>query len=135
MEKVFSSKIKSSISEYDKQLKGILKLQENKPVFTGVLEDFSKIIPVGVRINSIDIKTKGDKISVKTKKGSNKESANNENKFDFKIVGTVEDREDLLKFENNLRNSEVFLDLIIDLSNYDSENNSFKYSMTVDMNL
>ena len=126
--------IKASINEYDKQLKSILELQENKAVFTGVLEDFSKIIPPGVKINSIDIKPKSGEVLGKTKRDSNKESASNKGKFDFNIIGTIKDREDLLKFEDNLRNSEVFLDLIINLSNYDSENNNFRYSMTVYIN-
>ena len=120
--------IRISIGEYDKQLKIILELQEDRPAFTGVLEDFSKIIPAGVKIISIDIKPKADEVVRKTTK-----NANNVNKFDFNITGTVEDRESLLEFENNLRNSEVFTDLIIDLSNYDNKNNDFRYSMTTDI--
>ena len=53
------------------------------------------------------------------------------NKLDFKITGTVKDRENLLKFENNLRDSKTFVDLIIDLSNYDNKDNDFRYSMTI----
>lgn len=120
--------IRISIGEYDKQLKIILELQEDRPVFTGVLEDFSKIIPTGVKISSVDIKPKADEVVRKTTK-----NANNMNKFDFNITGTVEDRESLLEFENNLRNSEVFTDLIIDLSNYDNKNNDFRYNMTTDI--
>ena len=120
--------IRISIGEYDKQLKIILELQEDRPVFTGVLEDFSKIIPTGVKISSVDIKPKADEVVRKTTK-----NANNMNKFDFNITGTVEDRKSLLEFENNLRNSEVFTDLIIDLSNYDNKNNDFRYNMTTDI--
>ena len=120
--------IRISIGEYDKQLKIILELQEDRPAFTRVLEDFSKIIPTGVKISSIDIKPKADEVVKKTTK-----NANNMNKFDFNITGTVEDRESLLEFENNLRNSEVFTDLIIDLSNYDNKNNDFRYNMTTDI--
>lgn len=125
--------IKTSIREYDKQLKTILELQEDRSIFTGVLEDFSKIIFVGVKINSIDIKPKISEIVNKTKRGSNEiKDTSKMGKFDFNITGTVKDRESLLRFENNLRNSEVFIDLIIDLSNYDNENNDFRYSMTID---
>ncbi len=126
--------IKTSIREYDKQLKTILELQEDRSIFTGVLEDFSKIIFVGVKINSIDIKPKISETVNKTKRGSNEiKDTSKVGKFDFNITGTVKDRESLLKFENNLRNSEVFIDLIIDLSNYDNENNDFRYSMTIDV--
>ena len=126
--------IKTSIREYDKQLKTILELQEDRSIFTGVLEDFSKIISVGVKINSIDIKPKVSETVNKTKRGSNEiKDTSKTGKFDFNITGTVKDRESLLKFENNLRNSEVFIDLIIDLSNYDNENNDFRYSMTIDV--
>lgn len=128
------NKIKSSIEEYDKQFKIILELQEDRFAFTEILEDFSKIVPAEVRINNIDIKPKVNKIIQKTKRGGNKTSnADNAGKFDFNISGTVKDRESLLKFENNLRSSEVFIDLIIDLSNYDNKNNEFKYSMTIDI--
>ena len=123
--------IRIGIGEYDKQLKIVLELQEDRPAFTGVLEDFSKIIPAGVKIISIDVKPKASKI---TKKTGGSSSADDTNKFDFNIIGTVEDRESLLEFENNLRNSEVFTDLIIDLSNYDNKNNDFRYSMTTDIN-
>lgn len=122
--------IKISIGEYDKQLKIILGLQENRFIFTEVLEDFSKIISTGVKINSIDIKPKVSESAKKIRNGNNKDA----NKFDFNITGTVENRESLLKFENNLRNSEVFIDLIIDLSNYDNEDNNFRYSMTININ-
>ena len=126
--------IKTSIREYDKQLKTILELQEDRSIFTGVLEDFSKIIFVGVKINSIDIKPKVSETVNKTKRGSNEiKDTSKMGKFDFNITGTVKDRESLLKFENNLRNSEVFIDLIIDLSNYDNENNDFRYSMTINV--
>ena len=127
--------IKVGVNEYENQLGSILNLQENRYVFTGILEDFSKIIPAGVKINSIDIKPKVSETFKKTKRDYNKRSADNKNKFDLNITGIVSSRENLLKFENSLRNSEVFSDLIIDLSNYDSENNNFRYSMTVDMNL
>ena len=126
--------IKTSIEKYDKQFKIILELQKDRPVFTKVLEEFSEIIPSGVRINNIDIKPKVDKIVSRTKRGSEKtDNANNAGKFDFNITGTVKNRESLLRFENSLRNSEIFVDLVIDLSNYDNKNNDFKYSMTVEM--
>ena len=113
--------IKISVGRYDSQLGSILRLQEGRPAFTGTLENFSKIIPAGVKINSINIKPKGEE----------KENLNNEGKFDFNITGTVKSRENLLEFEDNLRDSEIFLDLITDLSNYDNENRNFKYRMTV----
>jgi Tfp pilus assembly protein PilN len=126
--------IKASVNEYENQLESVLNLQENHYVFTGILEDFSKIIPAGVKINNIDIKPKSNKVSRKVKGSSNKENVDTKGKLDFNITGVVKSRENLLKFEDNLRNSEVFSDLIIDLSNYDSENNSFRYGMTVDVN-
>lgn len=122
-------KIKISIGEYDKQLKIILGLQENRFIFTEVLENFSKIISTGVKINSIDIKPKVSESAKKIRNGNNEDA----NKFDFNITGTVENRESLLKFENDLRSSEVFIDLIIDLSNYDNEDNDFRYSMTINL--
>jgi len=126
--------IKNNIEEYDKQFKAILELQEDCFVFTGVLESFSEIIPARVKINSIDIKPKVNEIVKKVKRNNDKiEDVDNAGKFNFNITGTVEDRESLLKFENNLRNSEIFINLIIDLSNYDNENNDFRYSMTIDM--
>ena len=125
--------IKSNMAEHDKQFKVILGLQEDRFVFTEVLESFSAIIPAGVKINSIDIKSKIKETSRKVKTSSTEtKNANNIGKFDFNITGIVKNRESLLEFENNLRNSEVFVDLIIDLSNYDNKNNDFKYSMTIE---
>ncbi|MCK5466019.1 hypothetical protein KAI56_00780 [Candidatus Parcubacteria bacterium] len=126
--------IKTSIEEYDKQFKITLELQKDRPAFTEVLEEFSEIVFTGVRISSIDVKPKVNKIVSRSKRNDEKTNdADNAGKFDFNIIGTTENREDLLKFENSLRNSEIFVDLIIDLSNYDNKNNDFKYSMTVDM--
>ena len=126
-------KIKSNMAEHDKQFKAILGLQEDRFVFTEVLESFSAIIPAGVKINSIDIKSKIKETSRKIKRSSAEtKNANNIGEFDFNITGIVKNRESLLEFENNLRNSEVFVDLIIDLSNYDNKNNDFKYSMTIE---
>jgi len=126
--------IKTSIEEYDKQFKITLELQKDRPAFTEVLEEFSEIVFMGVRISSIDVKPKVNKIVSRSKRNDEKTNdADNAGKFDFNITGTTESREDLLKFENSLRNSEIFVDLIIDLSNYDNKNNDFKYSMTVDM--
>ena len=125
--------IKNSIEKYDKQFKVILELQKDRPAFTEVLEEFSEIIPAGIRINNIDIKPKANEIVRRTKRDSEKaDDADNSGKFDFNITGTAKNRESLLEFENSLRNSEIFVDLIIDLSNYDNKNNDFKYSMTVD---
>ena len=121
--------IKTSIGKYDEQLKVILELQEDRSIFTEVLEDFSKIVSAEVKINSIDIKPKVKETAKKTKS----ENSRDVNKFDFNIIGTVKDRESLLKFENKLRNAEIFIDLIIDLSNYDNKDNDFRYSMTIDM--
>ena len=109
-------------------------MQKDRPAFTEVLEEFSEIVFTGVRISSIDVKPKVNKIVSRSKRNDEKTNdADNAGKFDFNIIGTTENREDLLKFENSLRNSEIFVDLIIDLSNYDNKNNDFKYSMTVDM--
>jgi len=117
--------IKTNIKGCDEQLRVILKLQEDRFNFTRVLEDFSKIIPVGVKINNINIKPK---------ENGEKENINNSSKFDFEITGIVKNRENLLEFENSLRDSEIFVDLIIDLSNYDNKNNDFSYRMTADIN-
>ena len=126
--------IKTMIGKYDKQSKIILELQEDRFAFAEILADFGGIIPIGVKINSIDIKPKVGEIVKKTKRDSSeKENIDNAGKFDFNITGTVKDRESLLRFENNLRDSEVFVDLIINLSNYDNKNSDFRYSMTVDM--
>ena len=125
--------IKNSIEKYDRQFKVILELQKDRPAFTGILEEFSEIILPGVRINNIDIKPKVNEIVSRTKRDNEKtDDADNSGKFDFNIIGTAKNRESLLKFENSLRNSEIFVDLIIDLSNYDNKNNDFIYSMTVD---
>ena len=127
--------IKTVIGEYDKQSRIILELQEDRFSFTEILGNFSEIIPIGIKINSIDIKPKVNKIVNKTKRDNNeKENAINTNKFDFNIIGIAKNRESLLKLENNLRDSKVFADLIIDLSNYNNENNNFRYSMTIEMN-
>ena len=125
--------IKNSIEKYDRQFKVILELQKDRPAFTGILEEFSEIILPGVRINNINIKPKVNEIVSRTKRDNEKtDDADNSGKFDFNIIGTAKNRESLLKFENSLRNSEIFVDLIIDLSNYDNKNNDFIYSMTVD---
>lgn len=126
--------IKNDIKKYDKQLKNIIELRKSHYIFTDVLEDFSEIVPAGIKINSIDIKPKNFGIAKKIKgEDNNKKETGNKNEFDFNITGTFKNREDLLKFEDILGNSEIFLDLIIDLSNYNNKENNFRYGMTINM--
>jgi len=126
--------IKNNIEKCDKQLKIILELQNSQPNFTEILGKFSEIISDEIKISSINIRPKINKVAKKITKDDQEEDLNDINKFDFEITGQARSRESLLKFENNLRSSEIFLDLIIDLSNYDNKNNNFNYKMTINLN-
>jgi hypothetical protein len=54
---------------------------------------------------------------------------NNVGNFKVVITGTSKTLEDLLVFENNLKNSEIFIDFNIDPKNYDGEN--FRYALSI----
>lgn len=120
--------IKGEVIKYNNQLNNILEVQENQFYWVEILDNFSRTVPYGISIDSVSIDSKSSNVVVrdKTKKTP---SQNNTEDFKVIIIGVSETMEDLLIFEDGLKNSEVLVDFNIDPKNYDGENFSYVLSI------
>ena len=120
--------IKGEVVKYNSQLNDILEVQEKQFYWVKILDDFSKTVPYGISINNISIDSESSNVMVKDK--AKRMSPQNSPK-DFKVIitGVSETTEDLLNFEYNLKNFDIFVDFNIDPKNYDGE--SFKYVLSI----
>jgi Tfp pilus assembly protein PilN len=120
--------IKKKIIKYNNQSDALLGIQEKQLYWTKILDNFSQIVSPGIRINNISIEPESGGIleKNKTKKTSSQDNTGN---FKVVIIGVSKTMEDLLNFENNLKNSEIFINFNIDPKNYDGEN--FRYALSV----
>jgi len=120
--------IKEEVVKYNGQLNNILEVQENQFYWVKILDDFGQIVPRGVMVNNISIDSENSNTSKEDRmKGTL--SLDDVKNFKVIITGISETTEDLLNFENNLKNSEVFTDFNIDPKNYDGEN--FRYALSI----
>ena len=113
--------IKKEIVKYNGQLNNILEVQENQFYWVKIFDNFSRTVPYGININSVSINSKSNNVVVKNKM-KKISSQNNTEDFIVTITGVSETTEDLLIFENSLKNSEVLVNFNIDPKNYDGEN-------------
>ncbi|MEA2097928.1 MAG: hypothetical protein U9P70_02540 [Patescibacteria group bacterium] len=120
--------IKKEVIKYNNQLGDISEAQGKQFYWVEILDSFSKIVPYGISINSVSIDPKSNNVAAKYKKEKTSPQNNTE---DFKVIitGVSKTMEDLLIFENGLRNSEILVDFNIDPKNYDDENFSYVLSI------
>ena len=120
--------IKRELIKHNSQLDSIFKIQENQFQWTKTLEKFSFLVPSEIRIDNISIGPEIGGALPKNKAGNTLAQNNTEN-FKVVIVGISKTMENLLNFENNLKDSEIFIDFNIDPKNYDGEN--FRYVLSI----
>ena len=101
--------MQSGIKDYGDHLKCMNQIQENHPRWTKVIDSLNQIVPDETRMKRISIEEYEDDL----KKEDEKSDSNK-----YKIIIKGESREEdylehLLKFENNLKESEIF-ELIIE---------------------
>ncbi len=120
--------IKRETIKYNDQLDALLGIQEGQFYWTKILDDFSQIVSSGIKINNISIESESGVILEKNK---TKKTSSQSNTGNFKVVitGVSKTMEDLLNFENSLKNSEIFINFNIDPKNYDGED--FRYVLSV----
>lgn len=122
------------IKQYRDKLEYITMTQKNHLYWVPVLEKFSETVPEGVLIGSFNVEK--NIIESTQKSGARGEKTGqtlDDNKFKIKINGYASTRENLLNFENNLKNSTVFVDLIFNRSNYvDPVDIDFNYTFFIE---
>lgn len=119
--------IKRETGEADKKLNSLLELQKKQFHWTETINIFNEIIPEGIKINDINIEPQ---LAVPSSKNKTSPKAE-EGVFSFKISGSYKTIDNLLEFENNISNSENFIDFKIDPKNYNRDN--FNYSFLIRM--
>ncbi len=122
-------KLKSEVKIFNKRLNLTSEIQDRQISWTKILNEFSLITPETVQITSLSVKENSQSDSGNKKvKSSGVDSKDNEEKYHFNLTGYAKTRDDLLKFENNLKNSDYFIDLKSDRSNYlEPRNVNFRY--------
>ena len=119
---------KKEIIRHNNQLDDLLGIQDRQLYWTKFFDDFSQIVSSGIKINNISIEPESVKI-LKKNKTEKTSSQNNTGNFKVVITGASKTMDDLLNFENNLKNSEIFINFNIDPKNYDGEN--FRYALLI----
>ena len=124
--------MQNDIKKYDSHLKCVDQIRKDHLCWTKVIEDFSKIIPDEVKIKKIYIEEHKDNL----KKDDKKNEKDNVDKYRIIIKGEAREEDylkHLLKFENDLKESEIF-ELIVDdylEKNYIS-NADFEFRVFID---
>lgn len=124
----------NDIKQYRDKLEYISGIQKNHLYWVPMLEKFSETVPEGVLISSFNVEKN---IIESTKKsnvrGEKEKQTLDDSKFKIKITGYANTRENLLNFENNLKNSIVFIDPVFSRSNYvDPVDIDFNYTFFVE---
>ncbi len=127
--------MKKKVYDYEDQLKQIARIQRSQKRWTPVLIEFSKLVPDGVKVESFAIRSEGGVEGYdKRFKKKKKKKADQPAKYIATITGIARKREDLLEFEENLRNSRFFSNLVTYDSNYiKAKNANFKYDVEVEV--
>ncbi len=128
-------KMENGLMEYEKYLKNISEIHQNHIQWADTIDFFSKMVPKGIQINSISFRPL--EVEVKSK---NKEKASviktDYSKITLDIEGGALKRENLMEFEKNIGNSEVFVLSENKDPSYNkyvnSENINFRFSFLVD---
>jgi len=107
-------KISKKIILANVKINGMEKIQNNFQKMSAVFEELANITPSGAYYSSVQIYRETGIIQLR---------------------GTASTRQDLLKLQDNLNNSELFQDIDLPLSDLLSkENNSFNISANIDFN-
>ncbi len=122
------------IKQYRSKLEYVGGIQKNHLYWVPALEKFSETVPDGVLISNFSVEKNIIESTQKPgARGEKTVQVADNNKFKIKIAGYANTRDNLLNFENNLKNSTLFVDLVIDRSNYvDPANINFNYTFFVD---
>ena len=127
-------KLKNEVRIFNRRLNLAGEVQDQQISWTKILNELSLITPETVQITNLNIK----RISLSN--SGNKRSKNtntdvgggNEKKCHFSLTGYAKTRENLLEFENNLKNSDYFADLKSNRSNYlEPRNVNFRYEFNL----
>ena len=112
-------KLKSEVRVFNERLDLAGEIQNLRIGWTEILNELSLITPESIQITSLNIKRNlPDSSSKKKLENAGAGSENDEKKCRFNLSGYAKTREDLLKFEDNLKNSDYFTNLESDRSNY-----------------
>ncbi len=112
--------IEKELAKQNNRLKAFSQIQKDQYYWTKIFENFNKTGFPGIRISSIGIEPETDGAV------SGKTAVEN---FKVTIIGISMTMKNLLNFENDLKNSEIFSGFSIDPKNYDDEN--FKYVLSI----
>jgi len=127
-------KLKNEVRIFNRRLNLAGEVQDQQISWTKILNELSLITPETVQITNLNIK----RISLSN--SGNKRSKNtnidvgdgNGKKCHFSLTGYAKTRENLLEFENNLKNSDYFTDLKSNRSNYlEPRNVNFRYEFNL----
>lgn len=124
--------MQNDIKNYDNHLECVDQIWKDHLCWTKVIEDFSEIIPDEVKIKKIYMEKHEDDL----KKEDEKNKKNDGDKYKIIIKGEAREKDylkHLLRFENNLKESEIF-ELIVDdylEKNYIS-NADFEFRVFID---
>jgi len=111
--------LKNEVKIFNEQLNLVGELHSQRISWTEILNELSLITPETVQITSLNIKRNLSNSSGKKKlEGTNINSEGDEKKCHFNLSGYAKTRDNLLKFEDNLKNSGYFTNLKSDRSNY-----------------
>jgi Tfp pilus assembly protein PilN len=126
--------MEADIVDYSGKINSIYSLQKTHLAWTLLFDKISTIVPNDVRLDSISVQEfvpPADVKASKAKKGKN-DTADDKKKFIVEVVGKAKTRDDLLSFEKNLKNCDMFSELAYDDSNYvKSVDINFKYTFYV----
>lgn len=111
--------LKNEVKIFNERLDLAGELHGQRIGWTEILNELSLITPEAVQITSLDIKRNSlNKSGRKKPEDANAGGENDEKKCYFNLTGCAKTRDDLLKFEDNLKNSGYFNNLKSDRSNY-----------------
>jgi Tfp pilus assembly protein PilN len=109
--------LKIKTQSFNERLNLVDEIQNQQISWTKILEKLSLITPESVQIISLDISPKNNETDVI-----------NSEQYLFNLVGHAKTREDMLEFENKLKDSDYFSNLESNRSNYlESYNVNFRY--------
>ena len=109
--------LKIKTQSFNERLNLVDEIQNQQISWTKILEKLSLITPESVQIISLDISPKNNETDVI-----------NSEQYLFNLVGHAKTRENMLEFENRLKDSDYFSNLESNRSNYlESYNVNFRY--------
>ncbi len=113
--------LKVKTQSFNERLSLVDEIQNQQIGWTEILEKLSLITPKSVQIISLDISS-----------ANNKDNSVGGEQHLFNLIGHAKTREDMLEFEDRLKNSDYFSNLESDRSNYlESYDVNFRYKFNL----